>query len=108
MNLGPNQEQQELLQSTPLVQVSAQQTGSKTVNQLGGDSYTEVYVNSLKTGARPVGWIVRQMVDGKLVRVQASSSEYERAGSDPAALKALQDNAPPAPVPGRPAPGQKR
>ncbi len=101
MTVGGGQEQKEVFQSTELVQVTTQQTGAQTVSQPGQDPYTQITAASQKSGARPVGWIVRQMVDGKVVRVQASSSEYEQAGSNPGALAVLENNAPKAAAPGQ-------
>jgi hypothetical protein len=90
VSLGAGAEQKETLQSTELVETTSRWTTSKTTTDSSGNSRTEVTGHMKKEGARPQGWIVRMFVDGKLVRVQGSSPEFEKVGYDAQKLAALQ------------------
>ena len=70
----------ETLESSELVQVSTVTSQRYLVRYTDGSSRYQTTSTQSKTGSRPVGWVVRMLEDGKVVRVQASSSEYEKFG----------------------------
>lgn len=72
----------ETLESSEIVQVSTVNSQRRLVSYSDGSSGYEMISSQSKSGSRPVGWAVRMMADGKVVRVQASSSEYERFAFD--------------------------
>jgi hypothetical protein len=86
----PGGEITETLESAELVE--ATNTSPRTVRDGNGGNY--IISTSQNDGARPVGWIVQMFADSKLVRVQASSGEFERIAYDANAMAALQANRP--------------
>jgi hypothetical protein len=72
----------ETLESKEIVQVSTVSTQRSLVRYTDGSSKIQTTSTQSKSGSRPVGWVVRMIADGKLIRVQASSSEFERWGYD--------------------------
>jgi hypothetical protein len=72
----------ETLESSELVQVSTVTSQRQLVRYTDGSSKYQTTSSQSKSGSRPVGWVVRMLEDGKVVRVQASSSEYEKFNFD--------------------------
>lgn len=90
VTIEPGRELKESFQSAAITQGTSQSTTTDRVS-----SYeTLITLRTVKSGARPIGWFVRLMSQGKVVRVVASSAEYEKVGRDPAMLEALQQGAP--------------
>lgn len=85
ITIAPGQEQRELFQSAEIAQSSFQSTTTDRVSS----SETLVTLRRSKTGASHVGWFVRLMSEGKVIRVVASSAEYEKVGRDQTLLAAL-------------------
>jgi hypothetical protein len=73
-------ETKETLESKEIVQVSTVTSNRRSVAYSDGSAQNQTASHQSKSGSRPVGWIVRMIADGKLVRVQASSSEFESKG----------------------------
>jgi hypothetical protein len=88
MTVDPGQEQKEYFESIPIEQTSSRST---TTTNTGGS--TRMTVSSAKSGARPAGWFVRLMSEDKVIRVVASSVEYDKVARDPALLADLQRRA---------------
>jgi hypothetical protein len=105
LTVGPGQEQKELFESDEITQSTLK---SVTTARLSS-TQASVAVRNVTTGGRPVGWFVRLVsAEGKVIRVVASSAEYEKAGRDPVLLSALQRGAPRATGPGFPPTFQQR
>lgn len=104
----PGTEKVETMESKPLQQETTTQTHGRTYqtqnlitrdpdgyqHSTGGSSFTTFTTRRERSGAQPVGWIVRMFVGGKLAKVQGSSSELEALGRDPARLEEFAHPAP--------------
>lgn len=70
----------EIFESAEIVQSTTTTSNRVFVpSSPGGNTGTyQMRSTQSKTGSRPSGWVVRMFADGKLIRIQASSSELER------------------------------
>jgi hypothetical protein len=89
--VAPAAEIQQNLESKELLET----TSSASVRQYDDKKYIGMMTETSVSGARPIGWIVRMFVDGKLIRVRASSSELETTAHDANAMAALLARRPP-------------
>ncbi|MCE9608973.1 MAG: hypothetical protein K8R23_01975 [Chthoniobacter sp.] len=90
VTVGSVQEAKEIFTSSELVHTKTRSiTASRPSTTTKLTTYDESWI-----GARPAGWIVRLVSHGEVIRVVASSTEYERVGRDAALLGALVRQAP--------------
>jgi hypothetical protein len=80
MTLEPGKEQTQIFQSAELAHSTVQSVVSTPVP--GSSSQAIIYARTDKVGSRPLGWVVRLVVDGKVAQIRASSSECERLAKD--------------------------
>lgn len=83
--LPASSHQTEVIQSKPLVQQSTVESHDSW-QIVDGQSVKTRSSSGSRSGATPIGWIVRMFVDGQLARVQASSPALELLGRDSVAL----------------------
>lgn len=109
VSLPPAGAQVETIESSPIIRTTTTKTREEMVTTpgvvrtspygpTGSTQPTRVataVTSQERSGAQPYGWIVRMSVDGKVVKVQASSNSLELVGRDSAQLEKLLQKKPP-------------
>jgi len=89
VSLAPGSEEKEMLESKPLAQTTRRKTEFSRPQNFPGSQQIQPQSSTEQSGGRPSGWIVRMWDGEQLLRVQASSSDLETVGRDPALLSKL-------------------
>ena len=64
-------------------------TGQNSTNTATNDNYTSYSASESEGGTKITGWVVRMLVDGKVIATRGSDFKYEDAAKDPDKFEAF-------------------